>query len=165
MVGMPRSIFVLALWVLWALGALGATFMATAAFGQEYRAGEVRILQPWARASAGPARAAAAYMGLETAGAGDRLIAASSPAASRATLHIQIIENEIAKMRRVEAIAVDPGEATVLRPGGLHIMLTGLTAPLKEGARFPLTLTFEKAGKVEVEVIVRGIAAKGPAAD
>lgn len=151
MVGMRRTLFALA---------LGALVMATAAYGQEYRAGEVRVIQPWARASAGPARAGAAYMSLETAGAGDRLIAASSSAANRATLHIQIIENEVAKMRRVEAIAVETGEATVLRPGGLHIMLTGLKAPLKEGDRFPLTLTFEKAGTIEVEVVVRGIAAK-----
>lgn len=157
MVGMPRVILALA------IGAVGALVMAAGAYGQEYRAGEVTVIQPWARASAGPARAAAAYMGLETAGRGDRLIAASSPAANRATLHIQIIENEIAKMRRVEAIPVESGAATVLRPGGLHIMLTGLKAPLKEGGRFPLTLTFEKAGTVDVEVVVRGIAARGPA--
>ena len=156
MVGVARTILGLA---------FGALVMATAAHGQEYRAGEVRVIQPWARASAGPARVTAAYMSLETVGPGDRLIAASSPAANRATLHIQIIENEVAKMRRVEAIPVDSGEATVLRPGGLHIMLTGLKAPLKEGERFPLTLTFEKAGTVDVEVVVRGIAAKGPAAE
>lgn len=152
MVGTWRPLSVLALWALIAVNA---------AHGQEYRAGDVRVIQPWARASAGPARAGAAYMRLETVGAGDKLISASTPMASRATPHRQFIENEIAKMRPVDAIEVEAGEATVLRPGGLHIMLMGLNEPLREGARFPLTLTFENAGTIEVEVVVRGVAARG----
>ena len=136
--------------------------MLSTAFAQEYRAGEITVSKPWARASAGPARAGAAYLRLETVGPGDRLVSASSPVAGRAVMHIQMIENEISKMRPVAAIAVEDGEATVLQPGGMHIMLMGLKAPLKEGERFPLTLTFEKAGTLEVEVVVQRVAAKGP---
>jgi copper(I)-binding protein len=56
------------------------------------------------------------------------------------------------KMRPVKAIEVAPGEPAVLKPGGLHVMLMGLKAPLVKGQSFPLTLVFEKAGKIEIEV-------------
>jgi copper(I)-binding protein len=65
-------------------------------------------------------------------------------------------------MRPVEAIEVTPGAPIVLQPGGLHVMLIGLKAPLKEGERFPLTLTFERAGTIEVEVVVEKLGAMGP---
>jgi copper(I)-binding protein len=63
------------------------------------------------------------------------------------------------KMRPIEAIEVNLGEPTVLRPGGLHIMLIGLKKPLVAGQTFPLRLRFEKAGELPVEVTVRKIAA------
>jgi hypothetical protein len=68
-------------------------------------------------------------------------------------------------MRRVEAIEVPADGMASLRPGGFHIMLIGLTEPLKEGERFPLTLTFEKAGSVTVEVAVEGVGSMGPQQD
>jgi copper(I)-binding protein len=64
----------------------------------------------------------------------------------------------------VRAIEVNVGEPAVLNPGGLHIMLIGLKAPLKQGETFPLTLTFAKAGTTTVEVVVQGPGAGGPAA-
>ena len=69
------------------------------------------------------------------------------------------------KMRPVEAIEVHPGTPTVLKPGGLHVMLMGLAAPLKKGQRVPLTLTFEKAGSIEVEAMVQGVASMQPGHD
>jgi len=65
-------------------------------------------------------------------------------------------------MRPVEKIQVAPGEPTVLKPGGLHVMLIGLEAPLKEGESFPLTLTFQQAGKTEVTVSVESVGAMQP---
>ena len=58
------------------------------------------------------------------------------------------------KMRPLEAVEVAPGEPTVFKPGGLHIMLMGLRQPLKEGETFPLVLTFQRAGRIEVEAMV-----------
>ena len=66
-------------------------------------------------------------------------------------------------MRRIDGVDVDPGATAVFAPGGLHIMLIKLKAPLKEGESFPLTLTFEKAGSMEVEAMVAGAGAMGPA--
>jgi hypothetical protein len=69
------------------------------------------------------------------------------------------------KMMPVEEVPLDPGKKVELKPGGEHIMLMGLKHPLKEGERFPLTLTFRNAGKREVEVQVEKPGASAPSAD
>ena len=119
-------------------------------------AGDVMIHDGWARASLGSNPNSAAYMTLETHGdAVDRLIKAASPVAKSVGLHTHIMENDVARMRPVEAIEVAPGEPTVLRPGGLHLMVMGLSAKLEEGGTLPVTLTFEQAGEVTVDLPVR----------
>lgn len=142
------------------LVALG--LFAQAAQAMEYRVKDVTISHPWARATAGPARAGAAYLTIANHGTTmDRLLAVATPAAKRAMVHTTLMEQGVMKMRPVKAVEVNPGEPTVLRPGGMHVMLMGLAAPLKEGQSFPLTLTFEKAGTVEVMVMVRGAGSMG----
>ena len=122
------------------------------------RVGDVMIHDGWARASIGSAPNSAAYMTLMTDGAEtDRLLGVSSPAAETAELHTHLMEDGIAKMRPVEAIEVAPGEPTVLEPGSLHVMLMGLKGKLEEGGAMPITLTFEKAGEVTLDVPIRGI--------
>ena len=69
--------------------------------------------------------------------------------------------NGVMKMRPVEAIELAPGSEVELAPGGNHIMLMGLAAPLQEATTFPLTLRFEHAGEVTVEVAVGAVAAMG----
>jgi copper(I)-binding protein len=136
----------------------------TATAGESYVLGDLKIDHPWARASAGAAAAGAAYMQISTRGAAaDRLVGAATPVAGKAELHTHIVEGDIMRMRPVEFIAIEPGQAVELKPGGLHVMLIGLKAPLKEGERFPLTLTFAGAGTVTVEVAVESVAAAGPA--
>ena len=72
-------------------------------------------------------------------------------------LHVFDVRNGVYGMRAVEGIEVTPGAAgTILRPGGAHVMLEGLKHPLKTGDRFPLSLTFKNAGKVQFEVTVEG---------
>ena len=85
----------------------------------------------------------------------DELIAASSAVAQKAELHVFEVENGVYGMHGVDAIAIDPGAAaTILRPGGAHVMLEGLKQPLRAGETFPLTLTFRKAGALNLEVRV-----------
>ena len=125
------------------------------------KVGDIMIHDSWARASIGSAPNSAAYMTLMTHGSEtDKLLAVSSPAAERAELHTHMMENNVAKMREVEAIEVAPGEPTVLEPGGLHVMLIGLKGPLDEGSDLSLTLTFENAGEVSLDVPVLGISGK-----
>jgi copper(I)-binding protein len=120
--------------------------------------GDLMIHDGWARASIGKAPNSAAYMTLMTHGAtADRLVAVETPAAARAELHHHVLEDGIARMRQIEAIEIAPGEPATLEPGGLHIMLMGLTGKLEEGAFLPLTLTFENAGHVTLEVPIKGL--------
>jgi len=128
------------------------------------KAADVAVEQPWARATPGRAPNGAAYFTLANTGKdADRLISASTPAAARAELHTHVHSGTVMEMRPVEAIEVKPGERVTLQPGGLHVMLMGLKAPLKEGERMPLTLRFARGGEVTVDVPVGKAGASGPA--
>lgn len=135
---------------------------ATAAFAHDFTLGALTLDHPWARASAGPARNGAAFLAIENAGAADRLVAAEGEVAERVELHTHTMDGNVMQMRRVEALDIPAQGEAVLQPGGIHIMLIGLKQPLREGERFPLTLTFEEAGTVTVEVAVEGVGSMGP---
>ena len=125
--------------------------------------GDLTVEAPWARASAGAARAGAAYLRIVNAGArDDRLVGVSSPVAGRVELHTHMMRDGVMRMRRVDGIPVPGHGSARLKPGGDHVMLMGLTDPLKQGGTFPITLSFEKAGKITVPVAVRPITARGP---
>jgi copper(I)-binding protein len=122
----------------------------------------IAVEAPFARASAGQARNGAAYLSIKNTGAhADRLIGAKAAVSKRAELHTHLHENGVMKMRPVDAIEVPANGMAMLKPGGDHVMLMGLTAPLVEGQTFPLTLVFEKAGEIEVMVSVGGVGAMG----
>jgi copper(I)-binding protein len=146
-----------------AAAAVIAAVLSSPVLAQDYKVGDLRVDQPWARATPGRVPNGAVYLTLTNEGAtADRLVAASSPAAKHAGLHMHSMEEGVMKMQPVKAMEVAPGSPTVLKPGGLHIMLMGLKAPLKEGERFTVTLTFERAGSVEVEVMVEKLGAMEP---
>ena len=124
--------------------------------------GSLLIDHAWARDTGGRTGAGAAYMKIVNEGEQmERLIGATSPAANVVELHTHIRDGDIMRMRQVDNIEVGAGQSVDLKPGGLHVMLIGLTGPLKEGASFPLTLTFEQAGEVTVEVKVESATAGG----
>ncbi len=132
----------------------------TTAFAHDVKVGDLVIMEPWARATIGQGKTAAAYLTVVNHGAaGDRLVAVSTPVAGKAALHTHIMEEGVAKMRPVEAMKIQAKGSTALEPGGHHVMLMGLEQPLKEGDSFPMTLTFETAGEVEVEVHVQAMGA------
>ena len=137
-----------------------ATGVAHACESHQYELGSLRIDHPFARATVGPARVSAAYVVIENSGAADRLVSASATVSEKVELHTMEMADGVMRMREVEGgIEVPAGGIAVLEPGGLHIMLLGLTQELVEGERFPMTLTFEQAGEIEVEVMVEGAAA------
>lgn len=138
-------------------GLCAAGTITTAQAGE----GPVAVKEAWARATI-PNRPGAAYLTIHNGGeADDRLVAASSPAAGRVELHTHIMDGDVMKMRPVEAIAAPAGAMAVLQPGGDHIMLFELAEPLKEGGHIKLTLTFEKAGDIEVMAQVQAMGAQG----
>ncbi len=132
------------------------------AFAHDFKIGALTIEHPWARASAGPVRNGAAYMTVHNAGAADSLLAASGDVAERVELHTHLMEGDVMKMRRVDAVEVPAHGMAALAPGSFHVMLIGLTRPLKEGENFPLTLTFRDAGEVTVQVTVEAVGSMGP---
>ncbi|MGA3399609.1 MAG: copper chaperone PCu(A)C [Acetobacteraceae bacterium] len=124
-------------------------------------ASDISLEHVWARASAGNATTAAAYLTVTDNGRSDRLIGASTPIADMAELHETINDNGVMKMRPVAAIALEPGKPVSFKPGGYHVMLMGLKNPLKAGDSFPLTLTFEHAQPVTVTAHVEAVGGAG----
>ena len=148
--------------ILKTLVALAAAGAALAALAHDYAAGSVKIAHPWARATVAGQRAGGAFLKLQNTGSTpDRLIGGSTPAAERVELHTMSLEGTVMRMREVDAIDIPPGQTVELKPGQLHLMLQGLKAPLAVDTKVPLTLKFEKAGEVQVELKVE---AMGPGA-
>ncbi len=149
---MKRLTCALAAMILAALPAAAADIMV----------GDIMIFEPFARASAGRAKNGAAFLTITNKGGADRLLAASTDVSTKTELHTHTMDAEgVARMRQVEHIDVPAGETVMLQPGGLHVMLMGLKAPLKQGDSFPLTLRFENAGDVSFDIPVMGPGAKG----
>ncbi|MFA5951638.1 MAG: copper chaperone PCu(A)C [Hyphomicrobium sp.] len=121
----------------------------------------VTVTNAWARAMPAGATVGAAYLEL-TATTGDKLIAIASPVAGRAEIHTHVHDNGTMQMRRLESFELKPGEPRKLAPGGDHLMLFDVKAPLQQGGTLPLTLTFEKAGVISVEAKIEPIGAPGP---
>ncbi len=122
---------------------------------QEIRAGDLRISQTVARATAPMARTGAVYLTVSNAGTlPDRLISASTAAAETVELHTTVREGNVMRMQPVPGIDVPAGQTVTLSPGGLHVMLIGLRGPLKDGSSLALSLTFQRAGRVDVTVPV-----------
>jgi periplasmic copper chaperone A len=123
---------------------------------------KIMIQSPWARASAGMAKAGAAFMTITNHSMhNDKLISASADISERTELHTHLMDNGIMRMRQVEHIDIPKGELVALKPGGFHIMFIKLKNSLKKGDKFPVTLEFKNAGKVEVQVEVHAAGAMG----
>jgi len=104
----------------------------------------VTVLAPWARATVQGQRTSGAFMTLE-AKEPVTLVGASSPVAGRAELHEMKMEGDVMRMREVDSLRVDAGKPLQLKPGGYHMMLVDLKAPLAPNTTIPLTLTFRTA--------------------
>ena len=137
--------------------ALGLACVATQA--QEFKLGPINIAHPYARATSSGQPMGGGFLKLENSGADDTLLSASAEVAKAVELHLMSMEGDVMRMRQVERIALPAGKTVELKPGGLHIMLMGLKAPLKVGDSFPLKLKFEKAGEVTVSMTVEAAAA------
>jgi copper(I)-binding protein len=141
---------------LFALALLGSLFASRPGQAHDYRVGSLRIDHPWASATPPGAPVGAGYLKITNEGKEpDRLIALTSPAARKLTLHQSIQEDGVAKMRPLEkGIEIKPGETVELKPEGLHIMFEGLKGPLAEASRVQGTLVFEKSGSIDVDYAV-----------
>jgi len=133
----------------------GATTAAAPA-PMEHGAAGLMVHEAWARPTSPIATVGAAYMTITNHGMGtDKLLGASSPLAAEVQLHGTTDDNGVMRMRPVEKLEIAPHESATMEPGGMHFMLMDLTAPLVAGSHFPLTLTFESAGEVTIDVVVQ----------
>ncbi|MBU4527512.1 MAG: copper chaperone PCu(A)C [Hoeflea sp.] len=121
----------------------------------------VRVSDAWARASVLASRPVASYLTIESA-VEDRLLGVTTPVAGHVMIHAVEKDGDVSRMKHIETLEVPTGERITLAPGGMHLMLMGLQDKLSEGTTFPMTLSFENAGEITVEVSVLGIAAEGP---
>ena len=147
-----------------------ATAVAMAMLGSisAYAAGACRETicaeQGWTRATPGDAQTAAIYFSIINQGdAADILVKASTPVAARAMFHRTTMTKNIARMDMVTNIPVPAHGSVTFGPLGYHAMLTGLKAPLAEGARFPLTLDLSSGRHLSFDIHVLGSTARGPA--
>jgi len=133
----------------------------------EVKAGDLVISQAWSRATPGGAKVGAGYFTVANKGSvADRLVAVSGDVAGRIELHEMATTNGVMTMRALpNGLTIEPGKTVTLAPGGYHLMMMDLKAPLKQGDKLPITLEFEKAGKIAVTLDVGSVGAKGPAAD
>jgi copper(I)-binding protein len=115
----------------------------------------VTVEGAWVRAPAPTMDTTGAYLTIRNEGPADALVGVRAEAATAAELHEMTHEGEVMRMKRVDRIPVAGGGETLLQPGGLHVMLIGLKRPLEAGEEVHLTLTFEKAGEVQVAAEVR----------
>jgi periplasmic copper chaperone A len=121
----------------------------------------ITVEQPWARATPAGAMTGAVYMTFDNrSGIADRLTGASSDVADKLQIHEMKVENGVMQMREVAGgLPIPASGSVVLKPGSYHVMLIGLKRPLTAGEKFPLTLTFEKAGNISVTVPVQAMGA------
>jgi hypothetical protein len=132
-----------------------------AALAHSYKLGSLEIGHPWARATPPTAPTGGGFLTITNKGtAADRLVSASSPAAASVQVHEMKMEGNVMRMRELaNGLEIAPGATVTLAPGGLHMMMMGLKAPLKQGEKVPLTLVFEKAGTIDVEIAVEAMGA------
>ena len=131
-------------------------FAAGVAYADDYKLGNIVIAHPWARPTAQSVKIGAAYLSLENKGnEADKLVSAASPVAGKTQIHKTTNEGGVTKMREAGGgVDLAPGATLAFKPGSYHIMLLDLKQKLEEGQRIPLTLTFAKAGSINIEVDV-----------
>lgn len=135
-----------------------AALLGTSPFASahDYRAGALQIEHPWSRAMPPVAPTAAAYFVVHNQGSeSDRLLGVQTPVAAKAELHEHVHADGLMKMQQVQTVEIPAGGEAIFAPMAYHVMLFGLQQQAKAGERFPLTLRFEKAGEIQVEVAVQ----------
>lgn len=148
-------------------GSLAGVSHVTLATAAEVSVGTLTLAGGFTRATLPNAPVGGGFLTITNSGTEpDRLIAATSPAAGEVQIHEMKMEGDVMKMAELpDGLVIPAGETVTLAPGGFHLMFMQLKQGFVEGTKIAVTLTFEKAGTVDVELDVGGIAAKAPAHD
>lgn len=143
--------------------ALSLLLFSTHSLSGDAQTGSVHVADAWSRALPPVSPTGAIYLKIENRGEeSERLVGVSTTVAQRAEIHEHVHADGVMRMQRVENVLIEPGQRATFAPGGHHIMLFGLKEPLVAGRQYPITLRFENADEVEVEVDVLTDAPKEP---
>lgn len=144
------------------------TFVAALLFGSAAalaQSNTIKIEKPWTRATAPGAAVGGGFATIRNSGkSADRLVSAASPVSASVELHEMAMDKDVMKMREVKGMEVPAGGVLELKPGSYHLMFINLKAPLKQGDKVPVTLKFEKAGEVKVDLAVESLGASSAGA-
>lgn len=137
------------------------------ASSHEISLGQLLISGPFTRATLPNAPVGGGFLTITNAGTeDDRLISAESGMAKMTQIHEMAMEGDVMKMRQLaDGVVIPAGQTIALEPGGLHLMFMGLSGPIVEGETVPVTLNFEKAGTITLDLVAAGSAADAPAGD
>jgi periplasmic copper chaperone A len=143
---------------------LAASLFAASARAEDVKAGDLVISKAWSRATPGGAKIAGGYLTIENKGTSpDRLISGSGEIAGKVEVHEMAMKDGVMTMRPVDnGLTIEPGKTVKLAPGSYHLMMMDLKNPLKQGDQVPVTLEFEKAGKVNLSLDVQDVGAQAP---
>ena len=128
---------------------------------QDYKLGSLEITAPWTRATAPTARSGGGFMTITNKGTtADRLVSARSTVSDKVEIHEMQMDGSVMRMRELaKGLDIPPGATVMLKPGSYHIMFMELKAPLAKDAKVPVTLVFEKAGSIDVQLDVQAMGA------
>lgn len=138
------------------LSMIAALAFASPSLAHDFKIADLKIGHPYARAMLPGAKVGGGYLTINNTGAtDDRLVSIASPSAGTVQLHEMKVDDGVMTMREIKGgIVIPKGETLALKPGGYHLMFVNVKQPFKEGENVKATLTFEKAGPVEVEFAI-----------
>lgn len=141
--------------------ATAVSLLAVPSMAQDYKLGSLEITTPWTRATAPTARTGGGFMTITNKGTTpDRLVSARSTASEKVEIHEMQMDGSVMRMRELaKGLDIPPGATVMLKPGSYHIMFMELKAPLAKDAKVPVTLVFEKAGSIDVQLNVQAMGA------
>ncbi|MDD3799317.1 MAG: copper chaperone PCu(A)C [Novosphingobium sp.] len=133
--------------------------------GTEAETAMIAVTRPWSRETAQGQDAGGAFLSISNTGqTADRLVGGSTPVAADVQVHTVDMAGGVMRMRQLEdGLEIPAGQTVTLKPGSFHIMLMQLKQPLRRGEKVPLTLQFENAGSIPVELDVQPVGTAGPA--
>ena len=141
-----------------------AAALASPVWAADYKLGSLEIDQPWTRATAPTAKTGGGFVTITNKGTTpDRLVAVRSAASDKVEVHEMKMDGNVMRMREIDkGLEIPPGATVTLKPGGYHIIFMELKAPFAKDAKVPVTLVFEKAGSIDVELAVQAMGAATP---
>ena len=141
--------------------AAAVSVLVLPAMAQDYKIGSLEITTPWSRATPPSARTGGGFMTITNKGTtADRLVTARSSVSDKVEIHEVQMDGSVMRMRELaKGLEIPPGATVMLKPGGYHIMFMELKAPFAKDAKVPLTLVFEKAGSLDVQLNVEAMGA------